>query len=145
MSVVSTGALRRLESAMTSSAALIAPPPTRIRGLLACLIHWTASSRSLMSSTQGLEWYSASRVSSSTDAFIWSTGRSMWTGPGLPVWQISQASVTAWGSLLTSRTLKLCLVMGIRRLYASTSWNAPSPRDPTPTCPVRASIGTESA
>ena len=30
-------------------------------------------------------------------------------------------------------------------LYASTSWNAPSPREPVPTCPVKAIIGTESA
>ena len=35
--------------------------------------------------------------------------------------------------------------MGIMTLYASTSWKAPSPRDPVPTWPVKAIIGTESA
>ena len=145
MSVVSTGACSSWESSMTSLHAPIAPPPIRMTGRCAALIHWTASSKALMSSTTGLMPYSSSRYDSSMSAFIWSTGRSMCTGPGRPVWQISQASLMACGSLLTSRTLKLCLVMGMRTLYASTSWKAPSPREPVPTWPVSAIIGTESA
>ena len=145
MRVVSTGAWRSSESSMTSLYAFTAPPPTRIIGRFAALIHWTASSNPERSSHRGLMPYSSSRTDSSTWEFIWSTGRSMWTGPGRPVWHISQASLTAWGSLFTSRTLKLCLVMGIMTLYASTSWKAPRPREPVPTWPVNASIGTESA
>ena len=70
MRVTSTGAFRRLERAMTSSEALIAPPPTRIRGRLACLIHRTACSRSLRSSLQGLMKYSSSRRDGSIEEFI---------------------------------------------------------------------------
>ena len=105
MRVLTTGALMMRASSMTSSEASIAPPPTRIRGRWASLIHWTASCSPDRSSVSGLTPNLSSRSDSSMSEFIWSMGRSMWTGPLLPIWHISHASLTAWGSLLTSRTL----------------------------------------
>ena len=114
--VLTTGAPMSLASSMTSAEAFIAPPPTRIRGRWLSRIHWTASCMPERSSVRGLTPYSSCRSAGSRSLPIWSTGRSMWTGPLLPIWHMSHASLIAWGSLSTSRTLKLCLVMGISRL-----------------------------
>ena len=105
ISVLTTGAPMSLASSMTSADASIAPPPTRIRGLWLSRIHWTASCIPDRSSVSGLTPYSSWSSAGSRFLPIWSTGRSMWTGPLLPMRQMSQASLIAWGSLSTSRTL----------------------------------------
>ena len=105
MRVLTTGALIILASSMTSWDASIAPPPTSMSGRLDSLIHCTASWSPDRSSVSGLTPNFPLRRDLSMSAFIWSMGRSMWTGPFLPIWHISHASLTAWGSLLTSRTL----------------------------------------
>jgi hypothetical protein len=66
------------------------------------------------------------------------------TGPGRPVeamWNAS-AIVRPMSSALVTR--KLCLVIGMVMPAMSASWKASVPIDLLATCPVIATIGTES-
>ena len=72
-------------------------------------------------------------------------GRSTRTGPGRPVDAMWNASAIARGMSAGSVTSMLCLVIGIVMPQMSASWNASVPMSLRPTCPVIATIGTESS
>ena len=73
-----------------------------------------------------------------------SLGRSTSTGPGRPVVARWNASAMVRGIAAGSWTRKLCLVIGSVMPVMSASWNASVPMKLRPTCPVIATIGTES-
>ena len=66
------------------------------------------------------------------------------TGPGRPVEAMWNASAIVRGMSAGSMTRKLCLVIGIVMPRMSASWKASVPIALAPTCPVIATIGTES-
>ena len=73
-----------------------------------------------------------------------SFGMSTSTGPGRPVRAMWKASRIVSASSFASLTRKLCLVIGIVMPVMSASWNASLPTTGVGTCPVIATIGTES-
>ena len=66
------------------------------------------------------------------------------TGPGRPVDAIWKAAAIALGISSALDTMRLCLVIGMVTPRMSASWNASVPKSGEPTCPVIATIGTES-
>lgn len=66
------------------------------------------------------------------------------TGPGRPVAAMWNASEITRGISDGSVTRKLCLVIGIVMPQMSASWKASVPIALEATCPVIATIGTES-
>src|SRR5918996_3020313 len=73
-----------------------------------------------------------------------SLGMSTRTGPGRPVAARWKASAIRCGISSGSVTRKLCLVIGIVMPRMSASWKASVPIAALGTCPVTATIGTES-
>ena len=73
-----------------------------------------------------------------------SLGRSTRTGPGRPVLAMWKASAIASAMRPGWVTISLCLVTGIVMPVMLASWKASPPTALVATCPVTATIGTES-
>ena len=73
-----------------------------------------------------------------------SFGMSTSTGPGRPVEAMWKASRIASATSPGLRTSMLCFVTGMVIPVMSASWNASLPTTGVGTCPVMATIGTES-
>jgi hypothetical protein len=73
-----------------------------------------------------------------------SFGTSTSTGPGRPVEARWNAAAIADATSSADCTRKLCFVIGSVIPEMSASWNASVPMNARPTCPVIATIGTES-
>src|SRR4029077_19726230 len=67
------------------------------------------------------------------------------TGPGRPLWAISNAVRTVLSSFVGSVTRKICLATAPIIVGTGASWNASVPIAVVETCPQITTIGIESA